>query len=89
MARQRVKPSRQNKDAETQSIGELPAASGRSSSATMRRHAHNGSLSPDTKRRIEELAYELYQQRGCRHGDDWKDWLEAERRMIAAQEATE
>jgi hypothetical protein len=89
MARQRVKASRQNKDAETQSISDLPAATGRSSSKTMRGHAHNGALSPDTKRRIEELAYEFYQQRGCRHGDDWKDWLEAERLTIAAQEAAD
>ncbi len=89
MARQRVKSSRQNKNAEIQSISEPAAATSQSSSNTMRRHARNGTLSPDTRRRIEELAYAFYQQRGCLHGDDWKDWLEAERLTIAAQEDAE
>ena len=87
MARQRVKSSRQNKDAATQSINELPAATGPSSCDTLRPHAHNGDAPSNTKRRIEELAYALYQQRGGRHGDDLKDWLEAERLTIAAQES--
>jgi hypothetical protein len=84
MARQRVNASRQNDNAGTQSIKE-PTATSPSSRNTTRRHARNGALSPDTRRRIEQLAYEFYEQRGCRHGDDWKDWLEAERLTIAEQ----
>lgn len=87
MARQRVKSSRQNKDAAIQSINESPAAIGPSSCDTLHPHAHNGDAPSNTKRRIEELAYALYQQRGGRHGDDLKDWLEAERLTIAAQES--
>lgn len=27
----------------------------------------------------EQIAYELWQNRGCPHGDDWTDWLKAEK----------
>ena len=37
------------------------------------------SATDDTRARIEKLASELYQQRGCRDGHDHEDWLEAER----------
>jgi hypothetical protein len=33
-------------------------------------------------RRIAEKAYELYCARGQRHGDDLKDWYEAERAVL-------
>lgn len=32
-----------------------------------------------TKEEIAREAYFLWLKRGCKHGDDWKDWLEAER----------
>jgi len=32
-----------------------------------------------SKEEIAREAYYLWQKRGCKHGDDWKDWLEAER----------
>jgi hypothetical protein len=42
--------------------------------------------SKDTQDRLQQMhdavakkAYELYEQRGCRHGRDQQDWLEAER----------
>lgn len=43
------------------------------------------SLSDDRLRhqRIAEKAYELYQRRGCCHGQDLDDWLEAERLVLA------
>jgi hypothetical protein len=33
--------------------------------------------------RIELRAHELFEQRGCAHGHDWDDWLEAEKQIIA------
>ncbi len=38
------------------------------------------------RQRIAEKAYELYQCRGCYHGRDLDDWLEAERLVLAAME---
>jgi len=32
--------------------------------------------------RIAERAYELYLERGSRHGQDWEDWLIAEREVL-------
>ena len=34
-------------------------------------------------RRIAEKAYELYECRGCCHGRDLDDWLEAERLILS------
>ena len=34
-------------------------------------------------RRTAEKAYELYECRGCGHGRDLEDWLEAERLIVA------
>jgi Protein of unknown function (DUF2934) len=36
---------------------------------------------------IAELAYQLWHARGCPHGSEEEDWLEAER-QLAAQETT-
>jgi len=46
------------------------------------------SLSDDRLRqqRIAEKAHELYECRGCCHGRDLDDWLEAERLVLAAME---
>jgi hypothetical protein len=33
--------------------------------------------------RIAQRAYEKFLARGCRHGDDLKDWFEAERELRA------
>lgn len=41
----------------------------------------------DTRSRIEQLAYALYQQRGQRDGYDCEDWLEAERMVQTASAA--
>lgn len=30
---------------------------------------------------IAERAYYIYEQRGCTHGDDQQDWLEAEKQI--------
>ena len=32
----------------------------------------------ETKEEVRKVAYGLYEKRGYRHGDDWKDWFEAE-----------
>ena len=41
----------------------------------------------DTRSKIEQLAYALYQQRGQRDGHDCEDWLEAERMVKTASAA--
>ena len=46
----------------------------------------NGSVngSPLTEQLLERIgrrAFELYQLRGESHGQDWEDWLEAERQV--------
>ena len=89
MARRRVKSSPQSNVAETRSIGEGHASNPQPASNGMPHHIGNGDVSPDLKPRIERLAYQLYEQRGHRHGDDWRDWLEAERLTIAAQHNAE
>lgn len=33
--------------------------------------------------RIAQRAYNLYEQRGCIHGHDFEDWLEAERQILS------
>lgn len=35
---------------------------------------------------IAKLAYLLFTERGCRHGHDLEDWLEAERRLRQRKE---
>jgi hypothetical protein len=34
---------------------------------------------------VARRAYELYLQRGCSHGQDWDDWLSAERQLLSAE----
>jgi len=41
----------------------------------------------DSTQPIRELAYKLWQQRGCRHGRALEDWLEAER-LLTTQRAS-
>ena len=38
---------------------------------------------PELQRRIARKAYELYEQRGRKHGHDREDWLEAERLILS------
>lgn len=35
--------------------------------------------SEESRKKIAVKAYELWQKKGCRHGNDWGDWLEAEK----------
>ena len=37
--------------------------------------------SPDVLTKIQKRAFELYLKRGASHGNDMKDWLEAERQV--------
>lgn len=39
-----------------------------------------------SEEQIEQRAYELYLQRGCEHGRDIEDWLEAERELTELAE---
>jgi hypothetical protein len=34
---------------------------------------------------VARRAYELYLQRGCTHGQDWDDWLSAERQLLSSE----
>ena len=37
-----------------------------------------------TSEEIARRAYELFEQRGAAHGQDWDDWLSAERELVSA-----
>lgn len=52
---------------------------------TLSHEQGNGAAIDDSRTRIEKLAYELYQRRGCMDGHDREDWLEAERLLVLAQ----
>ena len=34
---------------------------------------------------IAQRAYELYEQRGAAHGEDWNDWFQAERELAVGR----
>ena len=42
--------------------------------------------SEDLHCKIAIQAHELYQRRGGHHGQDWADWLEAERRIVSGEQ---
>jgi hypothetical protein len=79
MAPRMTKSSRRDDKRPSSGVTEQPVKSPGHDTATP---AVNGSPPSDIRSRIEKLAYQLYERRGCRHGDDWKDWLEAERLTI-------
>ncbi len=41
-----------------------------------------GEFDPNLEEEIRRRAYELYQERGCEHGHDLDDWLQAEAEII-------
>lgn len=41
-----------------------------------------------TEYKIRQRAYELYQARGCQHGFDWDDWIQAEAEIRTRQKET-
>jgi len=46
----------------------------------------------DIQEQIRQRAYELFEQRGCQHGFDVEDWLQAEAEVtakVARKETTE
>lgn len=47
---------------------------------------NTGSGSSDEQSRIARRAYELYLERGGSHGQDWEDWLAAEREIRGSRE---
>ena len=46
---------------------------------------HHIPISEELHTDIERRAYELYERRGWRHGEDLHDWLEAEREILIEQ----
>lgn len=54
-----------------------------SAPAARSRNGGRSDRQPELRRLIQLRAYQLYEQRGCQHGDDLKDWLEAERLTLA------
>mgnify|MGYP003482795860 FL=1 len=46
--------------------------------------ANAGELSADRQQQIARRAYELHVVRGCQHGRDLDDWLDAEREFAEA-----
>ena len=43
-------------------------------------------LAPEMEQQIRELAYQLYEQRGCQHGHHERDWIEAEAMILGRKE---
>ena len=43
-------------------------------------------LAPEMEQQIRELAYQLYEQRGCQHGQHERDWIEAEAMILGRKE---
>ncbi|MBI4002724.1 MAG: DUF2934 domain-containing protein [Nitrospira defluvii] len=80
MARQRAKTTLDTNGRQGRSLAptNAPRQDNRDRQALSHKNG-NGTATGDTRTRIEQLAYELYQRRGCLDGHDWEDWLEAER----------
>ena len=58
-------------------------AEGGAQAATTSASAQKFMVWPEDRReRIATKAYALWEQRGCRHGDDLEDWLDAEALVI-------
>ena len=59
----------------------------RESTVLQKEPVHSQPVSPpdDTQARITDRAYELYAERGYRHGHALDDWLEAEREMVGLE----
>lgn len=84
MTRRKVKTTQRTNDAQDSSISGMKRQAQEPAGNNAPAHKDNGALPSDTRTRIEKLAYQLYEQRGGGHGDDWKDWLEAERMTVGA-----
>jgi hypothetical protein len=63
------------------------AASNRSNNANAVATAGRAPSSPDPEA-IAARAYELFLRRGAVHGQDWEDWLAAERELAADVRST-
>jgi len=48
-----------------------------------KKETKRGGISEELSRRIQDKAYELYQNRGYSHGDDQADWYQAEQIVMA------
>lgn len=44
-------------------------------------------MSDSLKERIQKKAYEKFVARGCKHGNDFEDWLKAEKEVLGEAKA--
>ncbi len=65
-----------------------PSSGGPNTGASTTEPSDQGASPPseDLHSRIAIQAHELYQRRGGHHGQDWADWLEAERRIMSGDQ---
>jgi hypothetical protein len=66
---------------------EKAAAKPRTSRVSTKKTATNGSsvsVKSASRTAIAELAYNYWMQRGAQNGQDWQDWLRAERELTSA-----
>jgi hypothetical protein len=61
----------------------FPIKKNGSTLASMPSSSSANTSASDLVTKIRERAYELYQQRGCTHGHEHEDWLQAEQEILA------
>jgi hypothetical protein len=64
------------------SLGPSPSRSPRARAADTARGGNTGNIEP-SHNEIAEAAYQRYLNRGGAHGQDFEDWVEAERELRA------
>ena len=79
-------PAAKGKDKNKRSA--VIAAQNSSSSGATQPKQHGQAACDDLHAHINLLAYELYQQRGCRDGYAEEDWLDAEREIRSREWST-
>ena len=52
---------------------------------TRKKTSWSTNVTPELLEKVQKKAFELYEKRGCSHGNDISDWLEAERIVLAKQ----
>lgn len=45
----------------------------------------NKASTEEFQKRVAQKAYDLWQKRGCVHGEDWNDWFTAEKTVKAGK----
>lgn len=83
MARSRVKNTPSKNPTQAAVLNEAEPQHDHSAPLPHRRNGDRSRRQPEIKTLIQLRAYQLFEQRGRQHGDDLKDWLEAERLTLA------